>query len=63
MAQVKGSILIIDDNEKVLSTLRMILQAEFAKVDVLNNPNQITYTLGKSTYDVIVLDMNFAAGC
>ncbi|MHC1703558.1 MAG: sigma-54-dependent transcriptional regulator [Tenuifilaceae bacterium] len=62
MSQIKGSILIIDDNEKILSSLRMILQNEFAKVTTLKNPNLISGLIQKESFDVIVLDMNFSAG-
>ena len=62
MGQVKGRILIIDDNEKILSSLKMILQSEFSKVDTIKNPNQINHLISNESYDVVLLDMNFSAG-
>ncbi len=57
-----GKILVVDDNKSALSALRLLLQFEFEHVDTLSNPNQITSELGKTDYDVVLLDMNFSAG-
>ncbi len=59
---IKGKILVVDDNKSALSALRLLLQFEFEIVNTLNSPNQITSELGKTEYDVILLDMNFSAG-
>lgn len=61
MSVRKGNILIIDDNNEVLTTLKLFLQYEFRDVTTLKNPNQIPEYLRKMDYDVILLDMNFSA--
>ena len=58
----KGKILVVDDNKSALSALRLLLQFEFDQVNTISNPNQIVYELGKTDYDVILLDMNFSSG-
>ena len=58
----KGKILVVDDNKSALSALRLLLQFEFDQVSTISNPNQIVHELGKSDYDVILLDMNFSSG-
>jgi DNA-binding NtrC family response regulator len=62
MSKVKGSILIVDDNEEVLIALKLYLSKHIENVDTEKNPNRIPEYLRKSDYDVIILDMNFTAG-
>jgi DNA-binding NtrC family response regulator len=58
----KGNILIVDDNKSILSTLEILLSQEFQTITTLANPNQIPSVLGKSDYNLVILDMNFSAG-
>ena len=58
----KGKLLIVDDNPSVLKALNIFLQYEFEKVKCISNPNQIHSEFQKRKYDVVLLDMNFAAG-
>jgi DNA-binding NtrC family response regulator len=58
----KGSILIVDDNKSILSTLEILLSSEFQTVTTLNNPNLILSELRKRDYNLVILDMNFSAG-
>jgi DNA-binding NtrC family response regulator len=58
----KGSILIVDDNKSILSTLEILLSSEFQTVTTLNNPSQIPSELKKRDYNLVILDMNFSAG-
>lgn len=58
----KGKILIVDDNEGVLITLKQSLKHEFHEIETLNNPNLILKLLKDNDWDVILLDMNFKAG-
>jgi DNA-binding NtrC family response regulator len=62
MAIKKGSVLIIDDDQDVLLTAKMILKQHFAKVVTEHTPNRIESLIQKDQYDVIVLDMNFKTG-
>lgn len=58
----KGNILIVDDNKSVLTALEFLLSPEFDKVVCISNPNQINSELGKTTYHLVLLDMNFKTG-
>jgi DNA-binding NtrC family response regulator len=56
------SILIVDDNKKILEALRMLLKYHYSRITTLSNPEQIPNLLQKEEFDVILLDMNFRAG-
>ena len=58
----EGKILVIDDNEGILKTLRYALKFEFSTVRTIRTPNQIPSLLQAEKFDVILLDMNFSAG-
>jgi Response regulator containing CheY-like receiver, AAA-type ATPase, and DNA-binding domains len=58
----KGKILIVDDNEEILISLKLFLSNHFDIVDVEKNPNTIPEIIQRQSYDVIILDMNFSAG-
>ena len=58
----KGNILIVDDNEALLVSLRMLLNGIFADVQTTTNPNAIPSFLHAGTPDVVLLDMNFGRG-
>jgi DNA-binding NtrC family response regulator len=57
-----GNILIVDDDNDVLFTARLVLRDLFGKVDTLNRSGSIPEYLKSGKYDVIVLDMNFTRG-
>ena len=59
---VKGSILIIDDDDGILSTLTIVLKRYFDRVVVGNTPHKITQFLQQESFGVVLLDMNFVAG-
>jgi two-component system, NtrC family, response regulator HydG len=52
-------ILIIDDDEDVLSAARLYLKQHFRTVITEKNPERIPGLLAGESYDVILLDMNF----
>ena len=54
-----ANILIIDDDEDVLTALRLLLKPTVNSVTVNKNPNTINNLLQQHAFDVIVLDMNF----
>jgi len=54
-----GSILIVDDNEDLLSAARIFLKRHFSQIDVEKNPESIPGLIQNEQYDVILLDMNF----
>jgi len=57
-----GNILIVDDDDDVLYTARLVLRDLFGKVETLNRSGLIPEYLKTCKYDVIVLDMNFTRG-
>ncbi len=59
---IPASILIIDDNTQILESLRLLLKDEFKTIDIVPKPSRIHEMLWRNTYDIILLDMNFAMG-
>lgn len=59
---MKGKILILDDNNSVLTALEMLLQREFEEIFCLKSPNTLISTIEQNDIDVVLLDMNFKAG-
>ena len=57
-----GSVLVVDDDNDVLYTARLVLRGLFDIVDTLDRPALIPEYLRKCRYDVILLDMNFTRG-
>jgi DNA-binding NtrC family response regulator len=57
-----ANILIVDDDNDVLYTARLVLRDLFGKVDTLNRSSLIPEYFKSSKYDVVVLDMNFTRG-
>lgn len=55
-------ILVIDDNVQILESLRLLLKDEFESIDILARPSRIHEMLWRNSYDVVMLDMNFAMG-
>lgn len=57
-----GTILIVDDNKSVLTSLELLLEDEFEQVETASNPNSILSVLDSRLVDLVLLDMNFSAG-
>lgn len=57
-----GKIIIVDDNENVLKTLRVILSREFKTVLTAQIPTLLPALLREDDVDVVLLDMNFSTG-
>lgn len=55
-------ILVIDDNVQILESLRLLLKDEFECIDIIPKPSRIHEMLWRNSYDVVMLDMNFAMG-
>ncbi len=55
-----GKILIIDDNEDILFSARLLLKQHYSIVQIEKNPEHIPAILRNESYDVILLDMNFS---
>jgi len=57
-----GKILVIDDDEDILLAARLFLKKHFVLVNTIKKPQEIPAQLLNESYDVILLDMNFARG-
>lgn len=56
----KAKVLVIDDNEAVLTTLRLVLRSAFSTVVAVSNPQLIPALIREGDVDAVLLDMNFA---
>lgn len=61
MAVRQGKILVIDDNEDILFTLKMLLRPLAESVTTCTSPKEINRLVSTTKYNVILLDMNFTA--
>lgn len=59
---IKGTLLIVDDNRAILSSLEQVMKSEFEKVISLTDPNRINELLRTNDVDIVMLDMNFKSG-
>ena len=55
-------ILVVDDDEDILVAARLLLKHHFRSVEVLSEPSSLPSLLQRGAFDVLLLDMNFAAG-
>lgn len=62
MIKKQGTILIVDDNRNILTTVRMLLDPIFHNIITIANPNSIPAKLREEYPDVVLLDMNFSSG-
>ncbi|HEX2533976.1 MAG TPA: sigma-54 dependent transcriptional regulator [Chitinophagaceae bacterium] len=56
-----ASVLIIDDDTDVLTAVRLLLKPEVKEIVTEKNPENIRALLSKTSFDCILLDMNFTA--
>lgn len=59
---LNGKIIVIDDNEAVLKTLKMILSRTYKTVVGVSVPTLLPVLLREGDTDVVLLDMNFGTG-
>ena len=57
-----GTILVIDDNEAILTALKYCLAGTFEKVMTMTSPESVISFLKQEEVDIILLDMNFTLG-
>jgi len=62
MKKYSGHILIVDDDEHVVLTSKVILKNYFENIETLSTPKTLESKLKQQDFDVILLDMNFQAG-
>lgn len=60
-APIYGNILIVDDDEDVLQAARLLLKGKARTIRTAKDPSQIPELLRQESWDVILLDMNFAS--
>jgi len=54
------SVLVLDDNQDILTASRIFLKQHFASVVTLHEPASLISTLASQTFDLLLLDMNFS---
>lgn len=62
MDSTSGKILVVDDNQVILDSLRQLLKYDFEKVNTISDPAKLAVIVEEGDYDVILLDMNFKPG-
>lgn len=62
MSKSKGKILIVDDDEYVLLSIKLLMEQQYETVTTTFTPQQIPALLDRHTYDAVLLDMNFRKG-
>lgn len=58
----EGKILVVDDNNNVLTALRILFEVYFEEVKLLPSPKTLVSVLESFVPDVVLLDMNFSSG-
>lgn len=56
------SIVIVDDDEDVLTSARLLLKQHYSKVQTASDPREINNLLSQAQPDLMLLDMNFQKG-
>jgi DNA-binding NtrC family response regulator len=62
MSKTNATILIIDDDEDVLLSAKLLLKKQYSNVITRNNPREINQLISTENIDLIVLDMNYRIG-
>ncbi len=57
-----GTILVIDDNEAILTALKYCLAGTFSRIFTLTSPDTVLSLLKQEEVNIILLDMNFTLG-
>jgi len=58
----EAHILVVDDNQNVLTALDLLLSREFTGVKCISKPGQILSEVRAGFYSAVLLDMNYKAG-
>ena len=62
MSPNPGKILVIDDDQDILLTTKVVLKKHFGTIETETVPERVIQGIRYGKYDVILLDMNFRAG-
>ncbi len=55
-------ILIVDDDEDILTAGKLLLKRHFAEVVTCNRPEHVPRVMSEQSFDAVLLDMNFSPG-
>lgn len=58
----QGTLLVVDDNRNILTSLQYLLNEYFERVLTLSSPVTIPTLMRKEDIHVVLLDMNFSSG-
>jgi DNA-binding NtrC family response regulator len=62
LSDAHRKILIVDDDDDILTAGKLLLKRVFGYVQTTNDPEQIPALLAANSFDAILLDMNFSPG-
>ena len=62
MSDKQWNILIVDDDDDILTAGKLLLKRKLGTVQTANDPAQIPALLAANSFDAILLDMNFSPG-
>lgn len=62
MRKKQAQILVVDDQEEILFSAKMILKKHFETIFTTNNPKKIISILSENEINVVLLDMNYRIG-
>ena len=57
-----GTLLVVDDNRNILTTVKMVTEQTFERIICLSSPSSLITRLREDQPDVVLLDMNFHSG-
>ena len=55
----KARILVVDDNDGIRATLKILLMRHFSEVELIASPKELRSVVMRFKPDVVLLDMNF----
>ena len=59
---IEGKILIVDDDQDILTAGKLLLKRHFSQVMICNSPANIPKLMSENSFDAVLLDMNFSPG-
>ena len=59
---IEGKILIVDDDQDILTAGKLLLKRHFSQVMICNSPENIPKLMSDNRFDALMLDMNFSPG-
>ncbi|WP_161890624.1 sigma-54-dependent transcriptional regulator [Pontibacter russatus] len=62
MSKIPCNILVVDDEEDILTAGRLLLKQHFTAVQTTSDPYQVPALLQERAVDVVLLDMNYSTG-